>query len=179
MNTCKLLLTTIFLLVNSTVFAQMLQPRTQTLTANDSRLTAAYQAASSTIAAFRGDDFQAYVKLVHPAVLEDVGGRDKMIQITRHGKVTLDEQTDGYDTRVRMPTRLIQGTKGLYTIVPQTVTLQLKNDQSIDRDSYLLGVSSDKGRSWKFIDGGTEAAKIRELLPDFPQNERLPNDLRQ
>lgn len=178
MNTYKVLLTAIFLFVNSVVYGQMLQPRAQTQTTNDSRLTSAHQAASASIAAFRGDDFKAYVKLIHPAAIEDAGGREKMIQITRHGKVALDEQTKGYDASVRMPTRVIEGTREIYTVVPQTVSLRLENSETFDRQSYLLGVSENNGRSWTFIDGGTEAAKIREMLPGFPQSERLPNEPR-
>lgn len=167
-----------FMFVSTSAFAQMLEPKVQTHTANDRRLDTAHQFASQSIAAFRSNDFQAYVKFLHPVVVEDAGGRDTMIQITRHGKVTLDEQTDGYDTSVKQPTRLIQGTRNLYTVVPQQVTLRLKDDQTINRSSYLLGVSDNDGKSWKFVDGGTDAQKIRQLFPDFPANERLPNENR-
>lgn len=176
MHTFKWILTVTLMLVSSSVFAQMLEPKTQTLTTNDRRLETAHHMASQSIAAFRTNDFQAYVRFIHPVMIKDAGGRETMVQITRHSKVTLDEQTDGYDTSVKQPTRLIQGTENLYTIVPQKVTLQLKSDQTINRDSYLLGVSGDNGRTWKFVDGGTDAAKIRQLFPDFPANERLPNE---
>lgn len=176
MHTIKWILTLTIMLVSTSVFAQMLEPKVQTHTSNDRRLDAAHQLASQSIAAFRANDFNAYIKFIHPVIVEDVGGKDLMIQITRHGKVTLDEQTDGFDTSVKQPTRLIQGTQNLYTIVPQQVTLRLKNDETINRNSYLLGVSGNDGRSWKFVDGGTEAEKIRQLFPDFPANERLPND---
>jgi hypothetical protein len=179
MNAFKLTMVAVFLLMATCASAQQLQPRSQTMTSNDSRLGAAYDAASRAIAAFRSADYKGYTAMMHPSVIEDVGGRDQMIAVTKQGKVTLDEQTDGYDTNVRVPTRAIQGTKNLFTIVPQTVSLRLKNNQSFSRESYLLGISADNGRTWKFIDGGTEPAKIRELVPDFPRTERLPTEPRQ
>ena len=89
MNAFKLPLTVALILAASTTFAQQLQPRTQT--SNDARIGTAYQAASQAIAAFRNGDFKGYVAFMHPSAIKDSGGRDQMIQITRHGKVTLDE----------------------------------------------------------------------------------------
>lgn len=183
-------------LFTSHACAQVLQPRqavqqqqtqTQTQTASilnnvtpnaDARINAAFQTASHALAAFRQNDFEAYVDHTHATLIEAEGGRDRMVELSTQAKTALAEQTDGFDTQVRQPTKLIAGTTSLYAIIPQTVFITLKNGQEMNRTSYLLGVSGDNGRNWKLVDGATGAVRIRELFSDFPQNERLPDEPR-
>lgn len=180
MNVYRLVLTVALLGICSSASGQILKPKAQTMTkAVDGRISAAFMTADQSLTAFRSDDFKAYIRFIHPAAIKFAGGKEDMMQALRQGKVALDLHTSGYDTSLQQPKRLIRGTSNLYTVVPQTVTLQLANKQTINRSSYLLGVSADDGRTWKFVDGGTPATDIRKMFPDFPKNERLPNDATQ
>ena len=142
----------------------------------DARLTSAYNAATASLAAFRQNDFETLVNLMHEKAIEDGGGREQMIATAQLAKDTLELQTEGFDSQVHFPTRIIEVGETRFTIVPQTVTIRLKSDQALDRNSYLLGVSHDNGRSWRFVDGASGAQKIRELFPDIPANS-LPDDI--
>lgn len=160
----------------SPAIGQTLKPRLETNEKLDARLRAAYDSASRSLAAFRTGDYETFANFVHAKVMDEVGGRQNMINLTKQGKVALDEQTDGYDSSVKPPKRLIATANNLFTVVPQSVTVRLKSGQEILRDSYLLGVSADNGKSWKFIDGAGGAKKLREMMPEFPRNERLPDE---
>ena len=39
-----------------------------------------------------------------------------------------------------------------FVIVPETVEIQLPKDK-MEVKSYLLGISADDGKTWKFLDG--------------------------
>ena len=173
-------------LVTSTVTGQMLQPATQVQSTQtsgtragavtDARITAAYNAASASLAAFRENDFEAFANLTHEKIIEDGGGREQLIALTQQAKEILAIQTEGYDSQVHPPQQIIESGQESYAIVPQTVSIELKSKQQLDRRSYLFGISSDNGRSWKFVDGSAGAQKIRELFPGFPANQRLPDE---
>ena len=167
----------------------------------DARLNAAYNTATASLAAFRQNDFETYVDLMHEKAIEDAlmnekaieeqrpkqqpgnqaratfdgVGREQMISLVQRGKDTLELQTEGYDSQVHYPKRIIEAGSTCYAIIPQTVTIRLKSEQTLDRNSYMLGVSANNGRSWKFVDGAFGAQKIRELFPDIPA-QSLPDD---
>lgn len=167
----------------------------------DARLNAAYNTATASLAAFRQDDFETYVDLMHEKAIEDAlmrekaieelrqnqqpgnqaraaiegSGREQMISLAQRGKDTLEQQTAGYDTQIGFPRQIIEVGEMCFAIIPQTVTIRLKSEQSLDRSSYLLGVSANNGRSWKLVDGASGAQKIRELFPDIPA-QSLPDD---
>jgi hypothetical protein len=62
----------------------------------------------------------------------------------------------------------------LFAIVPQRVTLKVPSGHLLSR-SYLLGVSTDGGDTWRFLDGaGLDRARLKRLFPRFPEALALP-----
>ena len=106
--------------------AQTLQPRIQQSN-DDSRIAAAWKGASNVLAAFRSGDFEAYANLTHRSIIENQGGRETMIAMSKQAKLTLEQQTDGFDSTVDKPTRIIGATRTVYTVVPQNVSIRLKD----------------------------------------------------
>ena len=165
------------LLLSTQARGQLLEPQKQTQTSGtDIRITNAWQAASNSLAAFREGNVAAFVKMTHPRMIESEGGKDRLADMTQRAKAALDEQTNGYDSRVEQPNRIIEGNGIAFTIIPQSVSIRLKAGQQLDRKSFLLGISEDDGRTWKLVDGAVGAPKIRELFPEFPRTTSLPGE---
>ncbi len=123
------------------------------------------------------DDHGKLVDLTLPLVVEKVGGRQKMIQ-------SLDSTARGLKVRwperaVKLgePTGLVRGGEDWYGVIPFTLELRQPGRSETAR-SFLVGVSTDRGMSWKFLDGGvsTSRAQLQSLLPNFPSNLPLPED---
>jgi hypothetical protein len=57
--------------------------------------------------------------------------------------------------------------------VPETI--EVKTPQgTVRRNSYLLGISEDRGTTWKFVDGSGDETLIAKLFPDIPGTLVLP-----
>jgi hypothetical protein len=79
------------------------------------------------------------------------------------------------DAQAATPTQLhtAQGAR-VYAIVPQRVVMR-RPEGRFGLDSYLIAVSSDDGRTWKFVDGTRlTPAIVTMLFPDFPSGIELP-----
>jgi hypothetical protein len=39
----------------------------------------------------------------------------------------------------------------------------------------IIGVASEDGKTWKFVDGGqADSTRVKRLFPNFPERLRLP-----
>jgi hypothetical protein len=72
---------------------------------------------------------------------------------------------------------LVEAAAEVYAIVPFKLRMTGPGGVSGTQPSYLIGVSGDHGRNWKFLDGSGVAgdrAKLKQVLPNFPKALRLP-----
>jgi hypothetical protein len=75
------------------------------------------------------------------------------------------------------PLSYTESSGDLYSVIPQDVQLISANGSQIGRHSYLIGISSDNGTTWKFVDGqgiGADRKNIETVLPKFPKDLPLP-----
>ena len=71
------------------------------------------------------------------------------------------------------PVKVFRAGKDLMTIVPQSLELRVPDGRAKVR-SFLVGVSSDQGINWTFIDGNIGEDRIRVIVPHLPREMRLP-----
>lgn len=121
---------------------------------------------------------EAHVKLVDrmPAkIVELAGGRESMIQL-------LERNAEGMKSRgafirsvkLEEPSGVAEAKGDLFGIVPYTLEMTVGGVRGRQK-SFLIGISSDGGTSWAFVDGGqADAAKVKRLFPNFPEQLRLP-----
>ena len=76
----------------------------------------------------------------------------------------------GFSTRA--PEGVVKGGKDLFAVVPTTLSMTIK-DSKIKQDGYLVAVSNDGGTKWTFITG-EDRAKLKEILPNLPDELKLP-----
>lgn len=131
-------------------------------------------AAMASVEAFAKRDVDAVVRLMHPAGLE--AGKttpDAMKGKVRKLFAEMDANGAKFDPPVlRGPAEVFAGGARHFAIVDESVTIR-HGPATIAAQSYLLGISEDAGRTWRFLDGaGVKRMDLAKVLPDYPLAER-------
>jgi len=112
----------------------------------------------------------------YDTLIKQMGGREKAIELVEEMMKTF--KAKGITIKaftVGEPGEFL--TEGAYTfiVIPTTTQMTVPGGKMIGK-SYLLGISSDEGKTWKFADGaGMKNKEQREkLLPKLPATLRLP-----
>jgi hypothetical protein len=124
----------------------------------------AHAEAQRMIAAFDAGEYDAFLDLTHPRIVDGSGGRERMKAMFRKG---IGPGSQIISTTVQPARRVI--------IVADTL-VQCAMDQrqvlSTDGIRYsslgsLIGISYDRGRTWRFI--ALAKNSLRELRKHFPE----------
>jgi hypothetical protein len=118
-------------------------------------------------------DLETFANFTHPKLIELMGGRAKFIDAIKQGNAEMKAQKSaitGFSTRA--PEGVVKGGNDLFAVVPMTLTLT-QRETKVSHEGYLVAVSSDGGTKWTFITGD-ERAKLKEILPNLPEELKLP-----
>jgi hypothetical protein len=118
-------------------------------------------------------DLETFANYTNPKLIELMGGRQKFIDAIKQGNAEMKAQKSaitGFSTRA--PEGVVKGGNDLYAVVPMTLTVT-QRDAKVSHEGYLVAVSSDGGAKWTFITGD-ERAKLKEILPNLPEDLKLP-----
>ena len=115
------------------------------------------------------------VDLTYPKVIEMAGGREKMIKALEAD--LKDMKSKGIEFRsvkVDNPSDPVASGKDLYVVV--TFLLEMKIPEGkLRSESFVIGVSSDQGNTWTFLNAGNQDVKtIKKILPGLPEKLELP-----
>jgi hypothetical protein len=125
--------------------------------------------------AFRRRDFARMVDLTYPKVIEAAGGRDKMIAALAKGMKEME--ADGVSvmsSTAEAPIQIVQVAQWTYAVVPTTLKVKAR-DGIFKTESSMIGVSSNRGASWTFIDaGGKDHTQLKSFLPAPADALKLP-----
>src|SRR5262249_31172947 len=113
---------------------------------------AAQREATRMYQAFIGRDMKTFAGFTHPRIVELAGGRDSMIGIVEKGLAQMKAQGLAFKTVVvSKPSQIVHAGTQTQAILPMNVVMSAPKGE-IHTTSHLLGVSSDGGKSWTFID---------------------------
>jgi hypothetical protein len=146
--------------------------------AEDAKLTAARKQAQECGEATVKGDYKKLVEMTHPSAVKSVGGKEKMIDLLEKSMAELKSKGFAFTSFKADPVQS-SATKGgsLYCILPST--LKIKIDQrNITQRSYLLGISSDGGKTWKFLEGAQGEPGLRKLMPEIPKDLKFPEPIK-
>jgi hypothetical protein len=127
---------------------------------------------------FLKGDFAKFADLTHPAVVKEAGGRDKIIELlTMKVKDLKDRGIEFVSMKVADPTDAATAGDERYVVVPYALEMKVPDGKATVK-TYLLAVSSDKGKTWTFVDGAglKDDAMRKKVLPNLPEALKLPKD---
>jgi lysophospholipase L1-like esterase len=121
-------------------------------------------------------DYKKFTSLTYPAVVKEMGGPEKMADALAAQMKRMKDQ--GYEVRALKaadPTTSATADDERYVVVPYSLEIKAPNGM-MTAQSYLLAVSSDKGKTWTFVDGAglIDVETQKKLLPNMPRGLRLP-----
>lgn len=127
--------------------------------------------------AFRRRDFARMVDLTYPKVISAAGGRDKMIAALDKGLKEMEaEGVVVLSSTAAAPRQIVHVSGWIYAIVPTTLKVKAQ-DGIFQTDSSMIGLSSDNGANWTFIDaGGKDHTQLKGMLPAPAEKLDLPPD---
>lgn len=124
--------------------------------------------------ATKAGDFATVIDLTHPKLVDKLGGREKAIATTTAMMKEMAENGLVIESVVvGEPEEPVRAGADLYLLVPTTMSASMRG-KKINGNSALLGVSTDDGKTWKFIDCSPGSAEIRGDFPNIPKSITIP-----
>jgi hypothetical protein len=125
--------------------------------------------------AFRRRDFGRMVDLTYPKVIEAAGGRDKMVASLAKGMKEMEvEGVTVLSSTAEAPTQIVHASEWIYAVVPTTLRVKAQTG-TFKTESSMIGISSDHGAHWTFIDaGGKDHKQLLSMLPAPAEALKLP-----
>ena len=134
--------------------------------------------ADENIAAEIAGDYSRMVDLMYPNLVELAGGREKVMNLMRHQRKALSAKgVTMVGVEVSEPTQVASGKDKEFAIVPVIVRLKGPKGTPLLREkSFYIAISSDRGDTWTFLDGGDDVTEkyVTALFPDFPTQLSIP-----
>ncbi len=137
---------------------------------------AAKKIASELAAAMIKGDHAKVVDRTYDKIVEMAGGREKMIRgIGELAKAMEAKGVKFHALNVGEPGDVLTEGKFTFVVVPTVMVMRVPN-ASLTGKSFLLGISLDDGKSWKFVEGAklTDKAVRGKVLPPLPAQLKLP-----
>lgn len=135
----------------------------------------AEQQASAMAAAYAKGDYLTMARFTHKKVVDMLGGpqkmatalHDKMAELSSKGVTLISVETGPVMQMVQTPA-------GGQCIIPQDVRMAADGKKVYSR-THLLGISTDKGKTWTFLDAnGQTPAMLHGLIPDLRKEIVIP-----
>ncbi len=139
--------------------------------AEDPRVAAGFRAAKAYAEATLNQDFGKVVDGTYDRLVEAHGGREQMLAMTKAVFAQMKEQQGIVLRQLDVKPAKVHGKSKaeLFSYFPTRMSIAFGTKVVTD-DAYLLGISGDKGRTWKFLDKGvlSDPSKRKFLVPNLP-----------
>ncbi|MCA1621851.1 MAG: hypothetical protein LC795_21775 [Acidobacteria bacterium] len=127
--------------------------------------------------AFMEGNYERLADFTHPKVVELMGGREKMAEFVRKSMAGVKSQ--GFETLsyapAAEPTQVLREGGQFYAILPAKLRMRTPDGVIFVSESFMIAVSADDGKNWKFVSGATaDAAKLKLLMPEVADKLKLP-----
>lgn len=120
-------------------------------------------------------DLKSFVNYTYPAIIEKMGGEERMLQVMRQGTEEMEAQGTFFsNVTFGEPSDIITTENGeLQCTLQQTIEMQLKQGRLISK-STLIAVSMDQGKNWFFIDtSGKDIQTMTKALPNLSNQLKI------
>jgi len=137
---------------------------------------AARKQATEMYQAFVRGDHATFVGYMHPKITEMMGGREKTLDTIKKSLAAAKAEglTPASATAAPVQQFVEVAPSKLQVIIPADVIMKGK-DLEVHQRSFLLGFSSDGGKTWKFVDTGSSGADaLRKIFPECSPALKIP-----
>jgi hypothetical protein len=120
-------------------------------------------------------DYQTFVNYTYPAIMKQMGGRDKMAEAIKKQMQGIEEAGSKIIAlSYKNPTTPITAGKELQCTITQEMSLQVKGGKVLAA-STLIAISKDNGAHWYFVDAGDrDISAVRASMPNISKSLTLP-----
>jgi hypothetical protein len=123
-----------------------------------------YQQSQAMNKAFLAGDYDRFLDLIHPKIVELTGGRDKMKVVLKQG---FGSNFELISNESQKPDRLIISDSTMQCVLQQRMEFKM-DGESYFTISSLIGISYDSGQTWKFIGvAGNTLGNIKTFIPEL------------
>ncbi|WP_157579348.1 hypothetical protein [Polaribacter vadi] len=115
---------------------------------------------------FLTGDFENYANYTYPKIIEMMGGKSNMIKVTKQGMTKM--KNNGFtftDLNFKNPSEFLKKENELQCTLTQIIVMETPRGK-IESEYTLIGISSDEGQNWTFID--TSGKDKETMLKHFP-----------
>jgi hypothetical protein len=126
--------------------------------------------AKKMVHALQISDFDTFDKYTNPALIDTLGGKEKYNEVLQEAAESLAEQNLKYDSiKLEQPSEPVKCNKELQCVIAETVTLTREGNGVVSTyKSYLIGISSDGGTNWNFINADvSNMDKLKAIFPNI------------
>jgi hypothetical protein len=124
---------------------------------------------------YKSGDYKAYVKYIHPVIVQATGGESKMIELLTAQDVQIKSRGVIINSIVfNPPSEIVKYKNELQCTISQNTELKSAKGRVITYTT-LIAISTDNGKNWKFIDTSKmDIATVRSLYPNLSKLITLP-----
>lgn len=124
---------------------------------------------------FKAGDYKGYVKFIHPVIVQATGGEAKMIELLTAQYAQIQNKGIVINSIVfNPPSEIVKSKNELQCTISQHTELKPAKGRVITYTT-LIAISTDNGKSWKFIDTSKmDIATVRKLYPNLSSKITLP-----
>ena len=126
--------------------------------------------------ALLGNDHETYVAYIFPAVVEMMGGKDKMTQVLQEGNLRMKMQGGSFESvEVGLPGPVSEVHGKLYALVPQIIKMRVSQGTLVT-EGHLMAISEDQGHRWYFTDTAplVDDQKLAMIFPELVGKIKIP-----
>jgi hypothetical protein len=142
----------------------------------DNRAAAAKAQARVMSDAFIKADYEVMIDKTYPPLIDLIGGREKYLEMLQ----SMEAQMAARELKIvsielGTPGPVVSHDDLAYVVLPSVREMSIPAGKLIS-DTYFLGISSDQGVTWTFLEGsGMANEPLRQrLLPNLPAELKLP-----
>lgn len=115
------------------------------------------------------EDYDTYLRYLHPRALTMLGGKEKGTQMMK-GVIALAKKQGmtSAESSFGPLSKVYPASSHLYCTIPHTVRMNHPNGY-VTISNTILAISDDKGKSWKYISAGkVPRTALKKVFPDLP-----------
>ena len=125
--------------------------------------------------AFLKGDFDKYVDMTIPSVIEVAGGKEVMVTNAKASYEMTIESGLAYESIDPLkPSKFMFAGNDLQSILPQVIITKI-GETKISQKVYFLASSSDEGKTWTFLNlEPYDTASIKTYVPTYTGDIKIP-----